>query len=329
MENWKQYLQDRRNLILLMLLNTVIFLLVFALYRLPVEAVAYAAAVCGVICLGVGIWDISRWSQRRHLLQNLEQEVLNTLDNLPEPGSYLEEDYQVLLHSLFQAKALQTAEQSRRFQNMTDYYTLWAHQIKTPIAAMDLILQTQNVPETGSLKQELFQIQQYVDMVLCYLRLDSETTDFVIRTYDLDGIIRQVLRKFAPVFIRKRLQLRYEPVACSVLTDEKWLQFVLEQVLSNAAKYTAKGSVTIRLEHPKTLVISDTGLGIAPEDLPRIFEKGYTGQIGRVDKRSTGIGLYLCRRILGQLGHSISARSTPGRGTSIYIYLEQKQLQLE
>ena len=164
---------------------------------------------------------------------------------------------------------------------MTDYYTLWAHQIKTPIAAMDLILQTQRQPENSSLRHELFQIQQYVEMVLCYLRLDSDTTDFVIRTYDLDGILRAAIRKFASSFIRKQLQLRYTPVSCQVLTDEKWLLFVLEQILSNAVKYTPRGSVTIRLEEPQILVIEDTGLGIAPEDLPRIFDRGYTGQMGR------------------------------------------------
>ena len=169
---------------------------------------------------------------------------------------------------------------------MTDYYTLWAHQIKTPIAAMDLILQTQELPESGSLKQSLFQIQQYVEMVLCYLRLDSETTDFVIRACPLDPIIRTALREFAPSFIHKGLQLHYTPVSCSVLTDEKWLLFVLEQLLSNAVKYTPHGSVTVCLQEPQTLVIQDTGLGIAPEDLPRVFERGYTGKLGRVDQRS-------------------------------------------
>ena len=212
---------------------------------------------------------------------------------------------------------------------MTDYYTLWAHQIKTPIAAMDLILQTQELPESGSLKQSLFQIQQYVEMVLCYLRLDSETTDFVIRDSPLDPIIRTALREFAPSFIHKGLQLHYTPVSCSVLTDEKWLLFVLEQLLSNAVKYTPHGSVTVCLREPQTLVIQDTGLGIAPEDLPRVFERGYTGKLGRVDQRSTGIGLYLCRRTLSQLGHTISIQSTPGKGTAVSIHLQRRDLPLE
>lgn len=208
MEHMKAYLRDRSRSLLLQLSSFAILLLVLLLYRLPVEAVAYAAAICAVIDAGAGLWDFLRWSRRHHRLQNLEQEVLNTLDNLPPPASCLEADYQALIRNLFQAKSSQAAEQSRRFQNMTDYYTLWAHQIKTPIAAMDLILQTQRQPENSSLRHELFQIQQYVEMVLCYLRLDSDTTDFVIRTYDLDGILRAAIRKFASSFIRKQLQLR-------------------------------------------------------------------------------------------------------------------------
>ena len=241
---FRTYLWDRRRSWLLALGLLAVLLVVLLLFRLPVLAVGYGALLCGVIYLGAGIWDFVQWSRRHHRLQNLEQEVLSTLDNLPPPGSSLEEDYQRLLVSLFRAKAAQSAESSSRFQNMTDYYTLWAHQIKTPIAAMDLILQTQELPESGSLKQSLFQIQQYVEMVLCYLRLDSETTDFVIRACPLDPIIRTALREFAPSFIHKGLQLHYTPVSCSVLTDEKWLLFVLEQLLSNAVKYTPHGSVT-------------------------------------------------------------------------------------
>ena len=248
---FRTYLWDRRRSWLLALGLLAVLLVVLLLFRLPVLAVGYGALLCGVIYLGAGIWDFVQWSRRHHRLQNLEQEVLSTLDNLPPPGSSLEEDYQRLLVSLFRAKAAQSAESSSRFQNMTDYYTLWAHQIKTPIAAMDLILQTQELPESGSLKQSLFQIQQYVEMVLCYLRLDSETTDFVIRACPLDPIIRTALREFAPSFIHKGLQLHYTPVSCSVLTDEKWLLFVLEQLLSNAVKYTPMAASPSACESPR------------------------------------------------------------------------------
>ena len=166
-------------------------------------------------------------------------------------------------------------------------------------------------------------------MVLQYLRLESESSDLVLKTQNLDDIIRQAVKKYAPLFIRKKLTLVYEPVNCQVLTDEKWLEFVLEQILSNAIKYTKRGSVAVYMDdrEEKTLVIADTGIGIAAEDVPRVFEKGFTGYNGRYDKRSTGIGLYLCRRVLNRLSHTIRIESEPGQGTRVYINLDTVNLQ--
>lgn len=177
--------------------------------------------------------------------------------------------------------------------------------------------------------EQLQSVEQYVEMVLGYLRLESPSSDYVIRNYLLDDIVRQAVRKYASQFIRRKLRLEYTPLNVSVITDEKWLLFVIEQVLSNALKYTRSGSVSITLEAPKTLCIRDTGIGIAPEDLPRVFEKGFTGCNGRTDKRATGIGLYLCRRILEKLGHTIAITSTVGEGTTVRIGLQQDALEVE
>ena len=213
---------------------------------------------------------------------------------------------------------------------MVEYYTLWAHQIKTPIAAMNLLLREEQGPQTLELRGELQRIEQYVEMVLCYLRLDGDTTDFVLRRYDLDGILRPAVRKFAGQFIRKKIRLDYEPLGAMVLTDEKWLRFVVEQVLSNALKYTpAGGTISVTLEDPLTLCIADMGIGIAPEDLPRVFERGFTGYNGRREQRSSGIGLYLCRRILDRLGHTITIASVPGEGTTVRIGLESRKMRVE
>ena len=166
-------------------------------------------------------------------------------------------------------------------------------------------------------------------MVLCYLRLNSSSTDYLIQEYSLDDIIKQAVKKFAGQFIRKKIRLDFQQTQARVITDEKWLSFVIEQVLSNALKYTPSGTITINMEAPKTLCIRDTGIGIAPEDLPRIFEKGYTGYNGRKDKKASGIGLYLCRRICENLGHRITANSSLESGTVIRIHLEQKALKVE
>ena len=159
--------------------------------------------------------------------------------------------------------------------------------------------------------------------------MDSDSTDYVIREYNLDDILRQAVKKYATQFIYKKLSLRYEPINRRVLTDEKWLLFVVEQVLSNALKYTRTGFIEISMEEPETLGIRDTGIGIAPEDLPRIFEKSYTGYNGRSDKKASGIGLYLCRRVCGKLGHTITAVSAVGEGTTIRIGLARQEIEFE
>lgn len=329
MKEFLLYCKDRRRPLAAFLLCTAAFYGIFALYRLPLSAVLYGFLFCGTGLLACTVCDFLRYLRRHRLLVHLQQEILHTVDFLPAPANVLEEDFEHLIRTLFQEKEQLSAQQNRKYQEMTDYYTLWAHQIKTPIAAMDLMLQTSHLPEARDMQHQLLQIQQYVDMVLGYLRLDSASSDYLFAHYQLDSIIRQALRKFAPCFIRKHLQLHYEPVSCTVLTDEKWLLFVLEQVLTNAIKYTPSGSVTLRLRQPCTLEIIDTGLGIAPEDLPRVFDRGFTGQLGRADDHATGIGLYLCRRILHQLGHTIDITSQPNRGTTVRIGLERRELSTE
>ena len=116
------------------------------------------------------------------------------------------------------------------------------------------------------------------------------------------------------------------PSDLKVVTDEKWLLFVIEQVLSNSLKYTKQGSISVFVNDNQELCIKDTGIGIAPEDLPRIFENGYTGCNGRNDKKASGIGLYLCKRICKNLGHEITASSVLGKGTTIKINLNQKKI---
>ena len=194
---------------------------------------------------------------------------------------------------------------------------------------MRLTLQNEDTPLTRKLTNDLYRIEQYVEMVLTFLRLNSDSTDYVFKEYDLDNIVKSAVKKFSSEFIGRKLRLIYDPLNTSVITDEKWLSFVIEQVLSNALKYTPSGSITISLVGEKTLRIEDTGIGIAPSDLPRIFENGYTGFNGRTDKKASGIGLYLCRRVCNNLGHTITANSTVDVGTAIDIDLTQTKLEME
>ena len=166
-------------------------------------------------------------------------------------------------------------------------------------------------------------------MVLSYIRLGSNKNDFVLKEYDLDNIIRQAVRKYAPLFIRKKISLDFKPTNYKVLTDEKWLVFVIEQLLSNAIKYTNKGKISIYSLENKKLVIEDTGIGISKEDIPRIFDKGFTGYNGRTDKKATGLGLYLCKNILDKLSHKISIESEVGVKTKVILDLSMLNVNIE
>lgn len=322
------YLSMHRKTFILFVLFCVIFAVIFWLHRIPLAAVAYAAALCGFIGLVYRAVDFGRFVQKHQQLRQVLAEISVHTEHLPQADSLLEQDYQELLDASQLEKRKLANQMTQSYHDLVDYYTIWAHQIKTPIAAMRLRLQGEESDANRVLLEELQRIEQYVEMVLTYLRLDADSTDYVFHHYELDTLIKQAIRKFAPSFIRKKIKLCYEPLHCTVLTDEKWLSFVLEQVLSNALKYTPNGSISITLEEGKTLCIRDTGIGIAPADLPRIFENGFTGYNGRTDKKASGIGLYLCRRICQNLGHHIEARSDE-TGTVIRIRLEQASLQVE
>ena len=296
----------------------------FALYQLPLRAVAYPFVLCaaaGAVLLTLDYRRVLRQHRRLELLRQLPEELA---DALPPSDTVTEADYRSLVTLLAESRRAIRTQEEQRYGDMVDYYTMWAHQIKTPIASMRLTLQNEDSDLARSLSGDLMRVEQYVEMVLVFLRLDSSTTDYVIRAHSLDDIVRPAVRKFAGEFIRRRLRLDYQPLDRTVVTDAKWLGFVVEQVLSNALKYTAQGSVTIAMDGDD-LCIRDTGMGIAPEDLPRIFDRGFTGLNGRRDTRASGIGLYLCRRICRSLGHTIRASSVPNQGTEIRIGLGQKK----
>ncbi len=323
------YIKWHKNTIFTFLLFGIVFTVLFALYKLPLAAVLYASAICFFFGVIIFIFDYRTFLKKHYRLRNLRDEIKLSTEHLPISTGPLEEDYQTLLHLLLADKLRIADEMDMRYTDMTEYYTVWVHQIKTPISSMRLALQEDYSKKGRELYEDLQRIEQYVDMVLCYLRLDNSTTDYVIKEYDLDEIIKQAVRKFASQFIYRKLKLEYEPLNYKVLTDEKWLLFVIEQVLSNALKYTKTGTISIILEKPETLCIRDTGIGIAPEDLPRIFEKGYTGYNGRSNKKASGIGLHLCRRICDNLGHTISAVSIIDDGTIVKIGLEREKLEVE
>ena len=290
-------------------------------------AAVCAFALCAALGLSLLTADFLRLRRRHETLCRLR--AAPDPAQLPSPAGICEEDYQALVRALDERARRAETETDARMRAMIDYYTLWAHQIKTPISAMRLMLGEEDTPRSRALSAELFRIDRYAEMALNYARLNSTSNDLVFAKVEVEPVIKRVVRQYAGQFVRKHIALKCDIAPVQVLTDEKWLAFILGQLLANAVKYTESGTVTVTVTKNKVLKVSDTGIGIAPEDLPHIFEKGFTGYNGRAEKKSTGLGMYLSRRAADMLGHTLSVQSAPGAGSTFSLDMKESNLQVE
>ena len=318
MEILKSYLKKNIKVYILFVVFIAIFFIMFYLYNLPLEALIYTGSFCFLAALIASISDYANYKESYKKLNFLEQNILNDLDALPKSLDIRIDYYHKIIEKLYEELEKLTQENRQKNTDMVDYYSMWVHQIKTPIAAMNFLLDNEEVDQK-ILQQELFKIERYVEMVLTYIRLDSISSDYVITKINLDEVVKDSVKKYATIFINKKIKLNYVSHETMVISDKKWLSFAFEQILGNSVKYSsAGGEITIETCENK-LVIEDRGIGIKEEDLPRIFEKGFTGFNGRYEKKSSGLGLYLCKKTLDKLGHHIEISSKVGEGTRIEI----------
>ena len=318
MEILKSYLKKNIKVYILFIVFIFIFFIMFYLYNLPLEALIYTGSFCFLAALIASISDYANYKESYKKLNFLEQNILNDLDALPKSLDIRIDYYHKIIEKLYEELEKLTQENRQKNTDMVDYYSMWVHQIKTPIAAMNFLLDNEEVDQK-ILQQELFKIERYVEMVLTYIRLDSISSDYVITKINLDEVVKDSVKKYATIFINKKIKLNYVSHETMVISDKKWLSFAFEQILGNSVKYSsAGGEITIETCENK-LVIEDKGIGIKEEDLPRIFEKGFTGFNGRYEKKSSGLGLYLCKKTLDKLGHHIEISSKVGEGTRIEI----------
>ena len=318
MEILKSYLKKNIKVYILFIVFIFIFFIMFYLYNLPLEALIYTGSFCFLAALIASISDYANYKESYKKLNFLEQNILNDLDALPKSLDIRIDYYHKIIEKLYEELEKLTQENRQKNTDMVDYYSMWVHQIKTPIAAMNFLLDNEEVDQK-ILQQELFKIERYVEMVLTYIRLDSISSDYVITKINLDEVVKDSVKKYATIFINKKIKLNYVSHETMVISDKKWLSFAFEQILGNSVKYTStSGEIKIETCENK-LVIEDNGMGIKEEDLPRIFEKGFTGFNGRYEKKSSGLGLYLCKKTLDKLGHHIEISSKVGEGTRIEI----------
>lgn len=332
------YLREKlwRNMVCISVV--IIVAVVFFLHGVPKEAVQYSVFLCLFIFLVASAIEYyfyqKQGRQRKRLFETVEYNLLDLYDTRCKA----EQDYRLLLKQLLKEKKENTQKLQSDYQELKEYIMMWAHQIKTPITALKLLVQNMEAGENLSeeklqqirrMKEEIFQIESYVSMNLQYIRLDSLQADLSVAPCNLEKMIKAEVRKLSTLFISKRLSVKLTGLDQTVITDEKWLSFVIGQILSNAVKYTNEGSIEVRTKRLGTdvhILVQDTGIGIAKEDIPRIFEKAFTGFNGHVDKQATGIGLYLSKKILERLGHDIKISSVAGEGTCVTILIHQEEV---
>ena len=325
--------------ILMIVTMSCIHLLYMYLIGARKQDLVYAAVLDAMIIIITVLAGFLGYSSKVKALSNALERPVEEQAQLPEAADDVEMLYHRLLENQSIARSESESSAAIRQSQMRDYYSMWVHQIKTPISAMKLLLEAER-EELGQLmcddeqsqcllsdnmdsfEDELFRIEEYVSMALQYQRVSSTENDFVLEKVSVDGVIRDTIKKYAKIMIRRHIGMNYSGTVQEVYTDGKWLAFILEQLLSNAIKYTPQGFVKIETDKKANrffITIKDTGIGIKAEDLPRVFEKGYTGYNGHADKKATGIGLYLCRQMADKLGHTIRIESEIGKGTKVWI----------
>lgn len=307
--------------------------LVFWLHGIEAGALWYGVLLCAVLGLLIMGVDCLREFRAHKRRRDCIDAVTVERRNIPEEYSLAGADYEELIQALWERIETLSEASFTRQQEMKDYYTTWVHQIKTPLSVMQMMVQSEDTEQNRAMAAELFRMEQYVEMALGYVRLGEDASDIVIKECDLDELIRASVRRFASQFIAKKLAFSYEPAKVTVVTDGKWFSFMLEQLLSNAVKYTYEGGVSVTLTEDARVIIKDTGIGIAPEDVPRVFEKGFTGFNGRPGSsetpqsgRATGLGLYLCKKVAHKLNVGLSVTSEVGRGSTFTIDMRKEEI---
>ncbi|MBZ1516371.1 sensor histidine kinase [Leuconostoc mesenteroides] len=294
---------------------------------LDIDAVIDALYVGLYFLIGMTFILFWRWFQTRKILKNVLSDERLSLDNLSLPAtSSVAHLYQNLLkqQTLEHKKVL--ANQANAMQDIQDYYAMWAHQIKVPLSVLDLMNQTDTI-EKYETSNQLLIVNQYLNMMLQFIRLKNLHQDLTFKPIHLQAIVRDVIKSYKLFFIRQNLSVSITGEDFTVVSDSKWIQFVLEQIIFNAIKYTPQGCIQVIFENHHQIVIKDTGIGIAASDLPRLFDKGYTGLNGRLENNSSGLGLFMVKQILSELGHDIKIASVVGIGTTVTIDFKQTKTQ--
>ncbi len=290
MKLFLDYMKSQRVILFGYLLVCIVFLTISVLATLEIEYVFLGIEILGFILI---IYLIVHWFQYQKSsdIKDENERLLNENKNLK-------------------------SEMLNQKDDLNAYFLMWLHQIKTPMTVSKLLLDKPDETINTKLKMQLMYIEQYINMAMNYLKMIDYSTDMDITQVNLDDIIKNLLKKYSLLFIHNHISLEYQSNLTYVVSDSQWLTILIEQILSNALKYTENGKIAIQyLEDKHALEIRDTGIGIRSEDIPKIFDRGYSGFNGRMNEKSSGLGLYLARKISERLNIQIEVESKLSKGS--------------
>ena len=290
MKLFLDYMKNQSVILFGYLLVCIVFITISVLATLEIEYVFLGIEILGFILL---IYLIVHWFQYQKLsdVKDDNERLLNENKNLK-------------------------SEMLNQKDDLNAYFLMWLHQIKTPMTVSKLLLEKPDETTNTKLKMQLMYIEQYINMAMNYLKMIDHSTDMDITEVNLDDIIKNLLKKYSLLFIHNHISLEYQSNLTYVISDSQWLTILIEQILSNALKYTENGKIAIQyLEEKHALEIRDTGIGIRSEDIPKIFDRGYSGFNGRMNEKSSGLGLYLARKISERLNIQIEVESKLSKGS--------------
>ena len=284
------YMKSQSVILFGYLLVCIVFITISVLATIEMEYVFLGIEILGFILL---IYLIVHWFHYQKLsdVKDDNERLLNENKNLK-------------------------SEMLNQKDDLNAYFLMWLHQIKTPMTVSKLLLEKPDETTNTKLKMQLMYIEQYINMAMNYLKMIDHSTDMDITQVNLDDIIKNLLKKYSLLFIHNHISLEYQSNLAYVISDSQWLTILIEQILSNALKYTENGKIAIQyLEDKHALEIRDTGIGIRSEDIPKIFDRGYSGFNGRMNEKSSGLGLYLARKISERLNIQIEVESKLSKGS--------------
>ncbi|WP_278926668.1 sensor histidine kinase [Staphylococcus auricularis] len=294
-----KFINEIKNEIIIAIGILILFLVIFFVFSLPMEAFFLGTAIVLFILIIYWVIQFLNFKEKVRLKTQVDQ---------------LEDQLEMMRREQIEYK-----------NEIEAYFLTWVHQIKTPITASKLLLEQNHEDTVNRVRQEILQIDNYTNLALSYLKLINQQTDMVLMKVSIDDLIRTLIKKYSIQFIQNHTKVHYEKVTDEVLTDAKWASIMIEQILNNALKYARGKDIWIDFDSQQNqLMIADNGIGISQADKPKIFDRGYSGYNGRLNDKSSGIGLFIVKQIANRLQHKVEVESELNEGATFTITFPQQ-----